>query len=63
MGELFISESEAKAVCPKKIKESVADCLIKIKKAKSNPRLSPDLFANVFCRGRKFDKPHVISNN
>ena len=33
-------------LCPKKIKESVADCLIKIKKAKSNPKLSPDLFAN-----------------
>lgn len=43
MGELSISESEAKAVCREKIKESVADCLVKVKEAKSNPKLSPDL--------------------
>ena len=43
MGELSIPESEAKAVCREKIKESVADCLVKVKEAKSNLELSPDL--------------------
>lgn len=43
MGELSIPESVAKAVCREKIKESVADCLVKVKEAKSDPKLSPDL--------------------
>lgn len=34
MGELSIPESEAKAVCRKKIKESVADCLVTMNFAK-----------------------------
>ena len=43
MGEMSIPESEAKVVCREKIKESVADCLVKVKEAKSNPKLSLDL--------------------
>ena len=43
MGELSVPESEAKAVCRDKIKESVADCLVKVKEAQSDPKLSPDL--------------------
>ena len=43
MRELSISESEAKTVCREKIKESVADCLISVREARSNPELSPDL--------------------
>ena len=43
MGELSIPENEAKAVCREKIKESVAECLVITKEAKSNLELSPDL--------------------
>ena len=43
MGELSISESEAKVVCRERIKESVTDCLVKVEEAKNNPSLSPDL--------------------
>ena len=43
MGELSIPENEAKAVCREKIQESVADCLVKVKEAQSDPKLSPDL--------------------
>ena len=43
MGELSIPESEAKALCREKIKESVADCLVNVKKAQSDLKLSPDV--------------------
>ena len=47
MGELSIPENQAKAVCREKIQESVADCLVKVKEAQSDPELSPDLRAFV----------------
>ena len=47
MGELSISESEAKVTCREKIKESVADYVSKVQETKNHPDLSLDLRAYV----------------
>ncbi|KAL9036941.1 MAG: hypothetical protein Q9214_005915 [Letrouitia sp. 1 TL-2023] len=43
MGELSISEGDAKELCREKIKESVVGCLLKVQEARNNPDISADL--------------------